>query len=1207
MNKRRRISKPSAQAGGGQLTPKRSLKDSVNFKNKVFLISALIVILVLGLLFFGEGITGAVIGTDFGLFASPSQGTPLLNSTYGQNTTDENLTVYPQSVICEGACKNITDWRLWNGSDNVSIAVLNMPFEADGSQNATDYSSFENNGTVTSATWNSTGGYDGMGAFELDGDGDRINLPASEDFNFSTNISEFTISVWTKANSKTGYLYIYGDILSSNGMGLRIDSPSGNPGLYVLTGTDVSVSCSSVDLTDGNWHYIAGVYNKSHLLIYCDGGSAIVSATPITEEMSTSCAPSIGSLRSELSNSDYNGTIDDVLIFNRSLSADQIQALYNNRTDLISSEETSADDEWIACTTPNNATGDGTTDCSTNLTILAATNPLVFELVPTNTSNYTTSQTIEIAANVTDDISVSSVTANVSIPNGTIKVLTLSNAEGAKYNNSFAIQNVTGTYNVTYIALDNYNNLNQSEITTFNVNHTGPTVNIISPENYTWTTSLTPTFQFNFTDDIASQAICEILVDGTVVATNSTTLNNTLTTLAASTLTLGTRDWTVNCTDDEGGYNISAVNYTLDVVEAPTLTAQDNDTWIPASGSTNYTANGTAFTFNFTSEMVAGADTSSASCELWFTNSSGNTINIGLNSTTLNGTETTIQNNITLTEGQSQNWYINCSYNSTDIVSETRVINVDTTTPNVYLEVGQSHDNWTWTTDTTPTLYYNFTDHTSPNASCEIFMNEVGRGTNATVLNDTQTIWTNTTALSAGTYQWYVNCTDYMSNLGTSLTTSDYFILEIISTNVNLVTPTNNSWTSETRAGNVSFVFNFTNGIADQASCELFITNASGTEIANGVNTTTLNNTATTITNNNSLLSTLNPNGVKANWTVNCTFNGTTITAADYFSLNVDNVTPTVTVSSSDVSTTTATLTTTTSEAATCKYSTSNIGYADMTGFGTTGGVTSHTTSLVSLSSGTGYTYYVKCQDSVPNTGSGSTSFTTTSTSGGSGPSGAGGGTSTGVTGQFEKKVWTSINKGETAKMKVKNGIIGVTEIEFKVKDTTYGAWINVEKVDSLPSTIKTIPRKVYSNIKITENNVKKVLEGKAVIKFKVAKSWLTENKIGNDNVALFRYKDDKWHELLTAVGEDDGVHVYYSAETEGFSYFIIGEETPETYVEPTEETAEVVELPEEKEEVVKEKKLVIHWEKINWLWLVPIVVGIVGIIIVYLLLRKKK
>ncbi|MEK7635492.1 MAG: hypothetical protein AAB405_00135 [Patescibacteria group bacterium] len=66
--------------------------------------------------------------------------------------------------------------------------------------------------------------------------------------------------------------------------------------------------------------------------------------------------------------------------------------------------------------------------------------------------------------------------------------------------------------------------------------------------------------------------------------------------------------------------------------------------------------------------------------------------------------------------------------------------------------------------------------------------------------------------------------------------------------------------------------------------------------------------------------------------------------------------------------TTSTTLSLITNEAATCKYNTSSgVAYASMAGtFDTTGG-TSHSEPLSGLSDGNTYTYYVRCQDSIPN------------------------------------------------------------------------------------------------------------------------------------------------------------------------------------------------------------------------------------------------
>src|SRR3989344_1984633 len=177
------------------------------------------------------------------------------------------------------------------------------------------------------------------------------------------------------------------------------------------------------------------------------------------------------------------------------------------------------------------------------------------------------------------------------------------------------------------------------------------------------------------------------------------------------------------------------------------------------------------------------------------------------------------------------------------------------------------------------------------------------------------------------------------------------------------------------------------------------------------------------------------------------------------------------------------------------------------------------------------------------NVGTATGSYTIASvSSGGSGSSGSGGGSSSSVPGQSGKTVWASINAGESATVPVENGEIGVTKVTFSVSNTIYGAWVQVKKLDSLPLSVNEFSGKVYKNIDITHSPVLKAEAlSTANVDFKVAKSWLGDNALGNNDVALYHYADDKWGQLATTVGQDDGTYVHYSAKTPGFSYFVIG------------------------------------------------------------------
>ena len=88
----------------------------------------------------------------------------------------------------------------------------------------------------------------------------------------------------------------------------------------------------------------------------------------------------------------WKGAIDEVRIYNYSLSPAQIKALYENRTDLIVSQETSLGDVWQACITPNDGYGDGNTTCSNNLTIIK---PLPIQDTPILNSTFGLNSSVE--------------------------------------------------------------------------------------------------------------------------------------------------------------------------------------------------------------------------------------------------------------------------------------------------------------------------------------------------------------------------------------------------------------------------------------------------------------------------------------------------------------------------------------------------------------------------------------------------------------------------------------------------------------------------------------------------------------------------------------------------------------------------------------------------------------------------------------------
>gem|GEM_PF-4983108 len=101
---------------------------------------------------------------------------------------------------------------------------------------------------------------------------------------------------------------------------------------------------------------------------------------------------------------------------------------------------------------------------------ITGTPPTVVALAPAPGSNFDPSDIVEIAANVTDSDGVDTVLANITLPNSTTVQLELSQVGATnKYNNSYTVPTLMGTYNIRFIANDTNGSVNDGETTNFKV------------------------------------------------------------------------------------------------------------------------------------------------------------------------------------------------------------------------------------------------------------------------------------------------------------------------------------------------------------------------------------------------------------------------------------------------------------------------------------------------------------------------------------------------------------------------------------------------------------------------------------------------------------------------------------------------------------------------------------------------------------------
>lgn len=213
-------------------------------------------------------------------------------------------------------------------------------------ENAThvyDFSASNNHGKVSGAKWNSTGGKFRDGAFEFDGVNDKIALIDRNSLSPSTT-DAFTIAFWIrfdktsfvgegsqrdyvhflgKGSTLLGYEYAFRQYNKSSASGANRISFS----LFNLAGGSGATTYVQESITPGQWVHLVAVYNRTHVQLWKNGvlkRSAVVHGANII--------PANGQAPLNLGTRDghsyFKGSIDELKVYNTSLTAQQIQQLY---------------------------------------------------------------------------------------------------------------------------------------------------------------------------------------------------------------------------------------------------------------------------------------------------------------------------------------------------------------------------------------------------------------------------------------------------------------------------------------------------------------------------------------------------------------------------------------------------------------------------------------------------------------------------------------------------------------------------------------------------------------------------------------------------------------------------------------------------------------------------------------------------------------
>ncbi len=106
-----------------------------------------------------------------------------------------------------------------------------------------------------------------------------------------------------------------------------LNTKNGGEFLIMNNSTIYNVTASG-DINDGNWHHISATYNGSTMSLYTDGALKATSTNYSGDLPTNDGALWIGANYSSVDSANFNGTIDEIRIWNTSLSADEIYEHY---------------------------------------------------------------------------------------------------------------------------------------------------------------------------------------------------------------------------------------------------------------------------------------------------------------------------------------------------------------------------------------------------------------------------------------------------------------------------------------------------------------------------------------------------------------------------------------------------------------------------------------------------------------------------------------------------------------------------------------------------------------------------------------------------------------------------------------------------------------------------------------------------------------
>ena len=190
-------------------------------------------------------------------------------------------------------------------------------FDEGSGTTVTDASGNGNNGTITNATWSTSGKYGD--ALQFNGSSSLVTIPDAASLHLSTGM---TLEAWVNPSTVNS---AWRDVIYKGNDNFYLEATSTNaskPDAGMIAGGSYADAIGTAKLTASAWSFLTETYDGSTLRLYVNGTQ--VASTAHTGTIATSTNPlQIGG--DSIYGQYFAGLIDNVRVYNVALTAAQIQ------------------------------------------------------------------------------------------------------------------------------------------------------------------------------------------------------------------------------------------------------------------------------------------------------------------------------------------------------------------------------------------------------------------------------------------------------------------------------------------------------------------------------------------------------------------------------------------------------------------------------------------------------------------------------------------------------------------------------------------------------------------------------------------------------------------------------------------------------------------------------------------------------------------